>query len=540
MREPADTTTSGTGGIRRRTFLVSAAASTLAAALPAFLRPGRGTVPAASAAVGLRPFKRPLPIPRVITDADITLRMRRARVRLLPGNRTRMWTYDGTFPGPTIRRPAGEQTRVTFVHELGTKAGELTVHLHGGHNTSADDGQPGGLTASLPRSAYCDISTRLGAAASGNDLLIGPGESRLYTYDLTEDGAPERAAFQWYHDHRLDNTGRNIWRGLAGMWITDDELDRPGGPLGLPEGEFDVPLMIADRSFKRSNQLTNPFRGLRPPHDGVTGSAVLVNGALAPVHRVSARRYRLRVLNASNFRSYNLALSNGAPFTQIATESGLMPAPLQRKRVLVGPGERVELIVNFANARGKRVRLKSVARTDREDSLGSRPFRGELMEFRVGDSVVADPSQVPAELRPLPDWVGALPPGSPADFTWKVTIGGGFKPSWLINGKTFSPSRVLTRPELGSVAVWDLQNRTAVAHMMHLHQTDWYMLKRNGATPPPHERCLKETFFMDPGDRIRVAGKLSDHFGKFVVHCHMLDHEDHGLMSQFEVVPAAP
>ena len=107
MREPAETTTNRNGGIRRRTFLVGAAASTLAAALPAFLRPGSGTVPAASAAVGLRPFKRPLPIPRVITDADITLRMRRARVRLLPGNRTRMWTYDGTFPGPTIRSTGG-------------------------------------------------------------------------------------------------------------------------------------------------------------------------------------------------------------------------------------------------------------------------------------------------------------------------------------------------------------------------------------------------------------------------------------------------
>ncbi len=114
-----------------------------------------------------------------------------------------MWTYGGSFPGPTIRRPAGQRTRVTFHHELPARAGELSVHLHGGHNRSQFDGQPGGLTKSQPASFYCDIPQGLSRRQSGNDLLMRPGERMTYVYDLIEDGRPERAAFHWYHDHRL-------------------------------------------------------------------------------------------------------------------------------------------------------------------------------------------------------------------------------------------------------------------------------------------------------------------------------------------------
>jgi FtsP/CotA-like multicopper oxidase with cupredoxin domain len=117
-----------------------------------------------------------------------------------------------------------------------------------------------------------------------------------------------------------------------------------------------------------------------------------------------------------------------------------------------------------------------------------------------------------------------------------VSIGGGLRPAWLINGRTFDPAYADAFPALGTTQTWELHNRTAVAHLLHLHNTDWYMLSRNGRAPAPWEACLKETFFLDPGDRVVVAGHFSDHLGKFVVHCHMIDHEDHGLMSQFEVV----
>jgi FtsP/CotA-like multicopper oxidase with cupredoxin domain len=442
-----------------------------------------------------------------------------------------MWTYGGTFPGPTIRRPAGKRTKVTFHHRLPREAGELTVHLHGGHNRSRFDGQPGGLTRSQPRSFYCDIPYGLSAKQSGNDCLIEPGAEMTYVYDLREDGRPERAAFQWYHDHRLDRTRLNIWRGLAGMWIIDDELDES---LPLPAEERDIPLMIADRSFDRHNQLSDPFTGLRPPGDGVAGNRVLVNGAYLPYHAVTPQRYRLRILNVSHFRPYNVFLSNRAPLVQIATDSGLMPKPVRRREVLLGPGERAEAIVDFAGMGGQAVELRSGPRRDGRGGAGSRPYVGALMQFRVRSGRLPDRTRVPRALRPLPGW--AKRASRSPDRTWTISIGGLFKPTWLINGKTFNPARADAFPVLGTTETWEIVNRTRVAHLMHMHHSDWYLLARDGKPPPPWEDCLKETFFVYPGERILVAGHFSDYTGKFPIHCHMLDHEDHGLMAQFEVV----
>jgi spore coat protein A len=490
----------------------------------------------APAAAATKRFRSPLRFPPELSGADLTIPIREAEVAILPGRKTRMWTYDGSFPGPTIRRPAGETTRVTFKHELPAKAGELSVHLHGGHNASDDDGQPGGLTELQPNAFYCDISSDLSARASGNDLLIAPGASRTYTYEGVEDGAPERAAFQWYHDHRLERTAVNVWNGLAGMWILEDELELA---LPLPRGDRDLPLMIGDRSFTDSNQLQQPFGDggstRNPPGDDYVGRRVLVNGCADAFHKVKGCRYRLRLLNNSNFQPYNLFLTGGVEIVQIATEAGLMPRPLKRKSVLLGPGERAEVIVDFSRAAGKRVRLCSEARGGDLHKGAAKAFKGALMEFRVG-AQIADTTSIPQSLRPLPAWVGKAP--AHPSHRWKITIGGAVLPRWVINGRSFDPAYTDVTVKLGETATWEIQNASGASHLFHLHHTDWYMLSRNGKTPPPWERCLKETFLLDPGERVVVAGHFSDHPGKFVVHCHMLDHEDHGLMSQFEVAPA--
>ncbi len=515
----------------RRGFLGALGGGALAALLPFDLRSGQAAPAAAQGRPAPAPFRAPLPIPAELGEAQLDIPIREADVQILPGPKTRMWTYGGTFPGPTVRRPAGHRTEVTFHHQLPRKAGELTVHLHGGHNRTQYDGQPGGLTASHPRSFYCDIPSGLSPRRSGNDLLIEPGARKTYVYDLREDGRPERAALQWYHDHRLDRTARHVWRGLAGMWIVDDELD---ASLPLPAGERDVPLMIADRSFDRHNQLTDPFTGRRPPADGVAGHRVLVNGAYMPHHRVTPRRYRLRLLNVSGFSAYNVHLSNGAPMIQIGTDSGLMPRPVRRSHILLGPAERADVIVDFAGAAEESVELRSGPRHDGHDAPGAKPYVGALMQFRVGSRRLPDRTRVPRRLRPLPAWTKHV--SRKPDHTWTISIGGLFKPVWQINGRTFNPARADTTVALDSTATWEIVNRTGVAHMMHLHHTDWYLLARDGKPPPPWEDCLKETFFLYPGERILLAGHFADYTGKFVVHCHMLDHEDHGLMSQFEVV----
>jgi spore coat protein A len=314
------------------------------------------------------------------------------------------------------------------------------------------------------------------------------------------------------------------------MWIVDDGFDEA---LPLPSGERDLPLMIGDRTFDRHNQLTNPFTNRRPPADGILGETVLVNGAYMPHHRVSPRRYRLRILNVSAFRSYNLQLSNGAAFTQIATESGLMPKPVRRREILLGPGERLEVIVDFAGAAGGSVELRSSARHGGRNPIGARTYGGGLMQFRVDRDRSPDRTRVPRHLRPLPDWTRKVK--RKPDHRWEITIGGLFKTTWRINGRTFNPAYADAFPRLGTTETWEIVNKTNVAHLMHLHHTDWYLLARNGQAPPPWEDCLKETFFLFPNERILLAGHFSDHTGKFVIHCHMLDHEDHGFMSQFQV-----
>jgi FtsP/CotA-like multicopper oxidase with cupredoxin domain len=479
------------------------------------------------------PFRARLPIPPVLDGDHIRIPIEAAEQQILPGQKTRLWTFGGSFPGPTIRRRAGRRTRVTFHHKLPEKVGELTVHLHGGHNRTQFDGQPGGLTKSQPASLYCQIPRDLSPRESGNDLLLEPGKRKTYVYDLAEDGRPERAAFQWYHDHRLDRTALHSWHGLAGMWIVDDDFD---DSLPLPRGDRDLPLMIADRSFDRHNQLTDPFTNLRPPADGILGETVLVNGAYMPHHRVTARRYRLRILNISAFRSYNLHLSNGAAMTQIATESGLMPKPIRRREILLGPAERVEVIVDFAAAAGETVELRSTKRHSGRNPTGAHTYGGALMQFRVGGDRLPDRTRVPRLLRPLPEWTRKAK--RKPDHRWTITIGGFFKTTWRINGRTFNPAYADAFPRLGTTETWEIHNKTNVAHVMHLHHTDWYLLERNGKSPPPWENCLKETFFVYPNEKILLAGHFADYTGKFVIHCHMLDHEDHGLMSQFEVVRA--
>ena len=433
-------------------------------------------------------FSRPLVIPRVLTGSNITLTAAATDVRILPGAPTRMWTYNGSFPGPTIRRPTGQTTTVTLVNNLPSAAGELTLHNHGNHSTTENDGQP-------------------------DAFLAAPGGGSVkYTYSGTEAGGNERGAFQWYHDHRMDVTGRNVWMGLAGMYIIDD----PADPQTLPKGEFDVPLIITDRSFDANNQLAYGFDS-----NGVTGDHILVNGVPQPYFKVGDRKYRLRILNASNFRSYDLALSTGQSFIQIGTESGLLPAPVRRSRILIGPAERVEVVIDFAKRLNQKIVLQNLAA---EGSLR------QLMQFRVTRDLT-DNSSVPAKLRPLPSL------GSPSAVTRTFEFGRTrFSLQWTINGLPFDPTRVDAQPKLGTTETWILKNKSSSNHIIHIHDVDQQLVSRNGNAPAPYE-LMKESWNIRGGETVVVKLKFTDNVGRFVFHCHILEHEDAAMMAQFEVVP---
>jgi len=457
-------------------------------------------------------FGVPLPIPDVLTGNDITLRAAETEVAILPGKPTRMWTFNGAFPGPTIRRPSGQSTRMTVVHDLPVEAKSLTIHHHGSHSASEHDGLPG-------------------------RHVVQAGTARTYVYRHTEGGEPERAATQWYHDHSHYRTSFNAWMGLGGLFILDDDVD---AALPLPSGRYDIPLFITDRTFDGDNQLDLSLFELPPSEREVGGDTYLVNGAHKPYAEVEPRRYRLRFHNGSGFRFYNLVLTVGddiLPVTQIGTESGLLPASAQRKKVLLGPAERADVVVDFTGLDGRRVLLDSIPRDNTTHGDPAALPMG-LLEFRVGNEArTAGPGAPPKRLRPLPEWAADVSPVPARNWVF----GHGVDPATgrrahTINGRPFEHHRVDARVELGSVETWLLVNTTMQSHTIHIHDVDWLVLRRNGAPPPAHEAGLKETFRLDPGDQLLVAAKFTDHVGPYMIHCHMLDHEDGGMMATWEVV----
>ncbi len=435
-----------------------------------------------------RAFTRPLVIPKVITSADITLHAVQADVQILPGKRTRMWTYGGTFPGPTVRRPAGRTTRLTLVNDLPASAGSLTLHNHGNHSTPESDGQP---------DAY----------------LAAPGGGTVtYTYTGTEAGGDERGATQWYHDHRMDVTGRNVWMGLAGMYIIDDPTD----PQTLPKGAYDVPLLVADRSFDATNQLHYVF-----DQNGDMGDTTLVNGVPQPYFAMADRRYRFRILNASNARSYTFALTGGLSFLQVGTESGLLPAPVRRKSIQLAPAERAEVIVDFAGRMGQRIVLRDVSADGAQR---------DVMQLRVVRHA-KDDSSVPAMLRPLPQLGATIARSRTFEFGQDR-----FSKQWTINGRTYDPERVDASPKLGTTEEWTFVNKSGLAHVVHVHDVDQQLVSRDGKPPRPWE-LMKESWALGIGETITVKLELTDNTGVFMLHCHILEHEDAAMMTQFDVVP---
>jgi FtsP/CotA-like multicopper oxidase with cupredoxin domain len=493
----------------------------------------RGVLTVAGAGGGVEPerpvFDQPLVVPPTRTGAHIRLVMRRALVRTMPdGPRTSMWTYDGTYPGPTIRRRGGHGTEVTVVNHLPKGAGSMSTHLHGDHHASKDDGQP-------------------------TSQLVRRGSSRTYDYPLTYDGRPEPGSFFWYHDHRMDRTARNNWRGLQGMFIVSDP---PTPGLRLPAGARDVPLMISERSFTVDNQLTDPFAdgpemvghghmpgGMSgaagwvgehaPPNDATVGDTVLVNGRAAPYLPVSATRYRLRLLNSSPFSSYNLTLSDGRPILQIGTGSGLLPRAVVRPSVLLGPAQRADVIVDFSGATGQRIVLESVPAAPGQTGADARETA--VMEFRVG-AAASDTSRLPARL-PSPELVSHVPARVSKTWTFGLSEDGHHGSAWTINDRSFDPARVDHRAKLGTVERWRFRNTSDVTHYVHIHAEQWRTVLRDGHAPPPWEQGLEDTWRLEPGEVVEVAARFTDYTGAFMIHCHMLDHEDHGMMARFDVVP---
>jgi spore coat protein A len=278
-----------------------------------------------------------------------------------------------------------------------------------------------------------------------------------------------------------------------------------------------VPLVLQDRTFASANALL--YDTALFVTSGFLGDTRFVNGAIRPFLEVATVRYRFRVLNGSNARVYDLRLSDGTSFVQIGSDSGLLSAPVSRAAISLAPAERVDVIVDFA---GRPI----------GSSLQLLDGTTELMRFDVARDEVDGSSPIPAVLRP----VARLDP-SGADqtrtFTLTFDAGGGH---WLINGQIFDGGRVDAAINLGALEIWELVNPSELMHPIHIHLIAFQILDIGGVAPPPELMGWKDTVQVPPGQTVRVIARFEGFRGRYVFHCHILEHEDHGMMAQLEVI----
>ncbi|HXW92539.1 MAG TPA: multicopper oxidase domain-containing protein [Terriglobales bacterium] len=408
---------------------------------------------------------------------------------MLPGKRTAIWGYEGMFPGPTIKVLRGRRTTVRHINRLGIPT---VVHLHGGPTPSESDGFP------VDR--------------------VMPGTEKTYFYPN------DRAATLWYHDHAIDHTGRNIFMGLAGLYIVESEHEQN---LPLPKDGYDVPLILQDRLFSADGALLYEPDSV----DGPNTDTILVNGAPWPKMEVSACRYRFRLLNASNARSFHLALSSGNPFVQIATDGGLFERPRPLQDIPLAMAERVEVIVDFSAY----LVNTQITLDDLNQPLATR----SILRFDVVRKI-KDDTYIPERLVETSETVNDR---SAPHRTFVFTRGNSVKTEarWSINGEEFDPARAITEVKLGDTEVWRLANHSFrekhnVVHPIHIHLMNFQILQRNGGPPLPHEVGLKDTVALNVGDEVVVGMRVAGFRGRYLFHCHNLEHEDRGMMARFDVL----
>ncbi len=471
-------------------------------------------------------FSQQLRIPPVLapirSDSDgdhYEITQRVATAEILPGVSTTIWGYNGIFPGPTIETRSGQPVSVTHINQLPVPT---VVHLHGGRTPPEYDGYPIDFILPVGR----DVPLPFHAIESG-DLAEG---QRVYRYPLEQP-----ATTLWYHDHRMDFTGPGVWKGLAGFHIVrDDEEDA----LGLPSGPRELPLMIVDRSFDVDGSLlypaidptglvdvgvTNGFEA------GVLGDVTLVNGVPWPIVNVDGARYRLRLLNAANARRYDLRLDPPPPggFVQIGTDGGLLAQPLQHDHIVMAPAQRFDVIVDFsAYQPGTEVTLVN------DFASGS---MGQVMRFIVG-ARGEDNSRIPDRLttiEPLDTTADGVITRTMRFNSGHLSSNNGDRHAWLINSEPFSPDVAAARPALDSVEIWRLVSD--FHHPIHVHLNPFQVLSRGRGGPGPYDIGWKDTIDLRPFEHAAIAVRFDGFRGRYVFHCHNLEHEDMAMMSNFVV-----
>ncbi|NMO02311.1 multicopper oxidase domain-containing protein [Gordonia sp. TBRC 11910] len=473
--------------LSRRTVLKTIAAAPLGAAVACSVRPSPAARPAGP---------RPLPIPPLapsIVGADgvrrFSLDAAAGTSEMIAGKRTATWGFNGAILGPTLRARRGEKVAVAITNGLGEAT---TVHWHGMSIPAEFDGGP--------------------------HQMIEPGGSTMPTWTVEQ-----QAATLWYHPHPHGSTQRHVLRGLAGLFLVDDDAS---DSLGLPKtyGTDDIPLIIQDRRFTAAGAIDESDNS----KIGSLGDTIITNGIADAYLTVSTGAVRLRILNGSSGRLYNLVFADNRRFDVVASDGGLLAAPAAMRRIQLSPGERAEIVVVLRAGENltltsspidddggvKRSDADRFGMTDRFDILRLRA------QPRLTPSVATPSTLVPSAAIPT---AGAV--RRSFDLQW-----------FMINRKRMDMNRIDFEARVGGTEVWTVTNKDNWPHNFHVHDAQFHIVDIDGRRPPAQLAGRKDTVYVPPGSRVRLALRWSTHADPmypYMFHCHLLMHEDQGMMGQF-------
>jgi spore coat protein A, manganese oxidase len=508
----------------------------------------------------------PLPIPSYLQPVrkskgklEYKVRMMQFQQRLhsqLPPST--LWGFEGKYPGPVIEGVVNEPVSIEWINQLPEKhlyeidtkihgampptpEVRTVAHLHGANTASEDDGLP--------------------------EKWIQPGHSVTYHYPNQQ-----RAATLWYHDHALGITRLNNYAGLAGMYFLRGDEEKQ---LGLPEKPYEIPLVLQDRLLNDDGHLiysasSMTVKRMAPGVWGPEffGNVPVVNGAIFPYLEVEPRRYRFRAVNASNSRFFSMFFSDptipfsnvAMKFFQIGTDGGLLPQPLEVTSVLLGPGERADLIVDFAGHEGKKLIVSNYASAPfpgtgmDESPMKATPLQ-QLMEVRVTASLRGkDSSAMPAWSIPFE----RLQPETAVktrDLVLYEYLDAQQNSHGLKINRLGYDDPVTENPKLNTTEIWRFINTTDDTHPMHIHLVQFQILERKSfdlqkyldsgviefsgrvRMPEKNEIGWKDTVRVNPNEVVSIIVPFRGFTGKYVYHCHMLEHEDNDMMRPFQVMP---
>ncbi|MDA7026818.1 multicopper oxidase [Bacillus sp. CLL-7-23] len=506
----------------------------------------------------LEKFVDPLPIPEVLiphermgskTYYEVTMKECYQKLhRDLPP--TRLYGYNGSFPGPTFEVKKHELIAVKWLNKLPDRhflpidhtihdnhhvdGVKTVVHLHGAKTPADSDGYPE-------------------AWFTKDFKETGP----YFKSEISEYPNDQDATALWYHDHAMAITRLNIYAGLVGLYFIRDREEQS---LNLPKKEYEIPLFIQDKSFREDGSLLYP----RQPNNNTSvnlpdpsiipsfcGDTILVNGKVWPYAEVEPRKYRFRILNGSNRRIYELYFDSGLIFQQIGSDGGLLNHPVKAQSLTIAPAERCDVIVDFSNIEGKTITLKNRLGCGAQEADSDRD--AYIMQFRVLKPLKSkDMSTIPKVLRKRPYF-----DKQQVHTIRKLTLGANSdqygRPVFLLNNKRWSDP-VTEKPGLGKTEIWSIINTGRGIHPIHLHLVQFRILDSRpfdmdrfrenrelvftgpATPPPPNERGLKDTVKVPPRSVTRIMANFSPYSGKYVWHCHILEHEDYDMMRPLDII----